>query len=166
MSFKDSLKKLRASKEFKQFKEKNKNAFLFSAFFVLNSALELETRQIDYFLSEKKAATFTISEDEKIELKIDEINPKSALSALDENIKIDVDKLKDIIDKEMKKKALTEFGINKIIIVLQKIQEKQIWNVTCLLSSLKMLRLHVDCFNGKILESKEASVFDFISVKK
>lgn len=164
MSFKDSLKKLKASKEFKKFKAKNKSAFLFSAFFVLNSQLELETQQIDYFLTRKRVATFLIND--KIEFKTDEFNPKGKITAINENIKIDIDDLKKIIENEINKKSLANFGINKIIVVLQKINNKQMWNVTCLLSSLKMLRLHINCFNGKILESKEASVFDFISVKK
>lgn len=164
MSFQDSLKKLKVSKEFKKFKAKNKNAFLFSAFFVLNSNLELETQQLDYFLAKNKVATFII-EDNKINYKIDEINPQNEITALNENIKIDIEKLKEIVKKEIEKKALSEFEINKVIIILQKINGRQLWNLTCLMSSLKMLRLYIDCFNGKIIESKEASVFDFISIK-
>lgn len=164
MSFQQALKKLKTSQEFKKFKAKNKNSFLFSAFFILDSKLELESQQLDYLLGKSKVATFLIND--KIEQKTDEINPTNKLSALDENIKIDLDKVKMLIEKEIKKKSLTGFDINKVFVVLQKINEKQLWNVTCLMSSLKLLRIHIDCFSGKILESKEASVSDFISFKK
>lgn len=165
MSFQTALKILHNSQEFKKFKIKYKNSFLFSAFFILNSKLELESQQLDYLLDKNKVATFLIG-DESIEQRTDEINPNNKLSALDENIKIDLDKVRKIIEKEIKKKSLAEFDINKVFVVLQKINEKQLWNVTCLMSSLKLLRIHVDCFNGKVLESKEANISDFISFKK
>lgn len=165
MSFQDSLKILQNSREFKQFKRKNKKSFLFSAFFILNSKFELETQQLDYYVGKNKVATFIIT-DESIEQKIDEINPQSKLSELDENIKIDIGKVKKIIEREIKKRKLAEFEIGKIILILQKINERQLWNVTCMMSSLKLLNLHIDCFNGKILMAKEASVADFISFQK
>ncbi|MGB9707761.1 MAG: hypothetical protein ACPLXC_00300 [Candidatus Pacearchaeota archaeon] len=166
MSFQNSLKILQGSKEFKRFKEKHKNTFLFSAFFALNSKLELETQQLDYIIGKTKVATFLVSEEGKIEYKEDEINPTSELSALDEKIKIDIEKLKKIIEGEIKRRALTEFNISKIFIVLQKINNVQLWNVTCLMDCLKILRIHVDCFNGKVLEEKEESIADFLSFQK
>lgn len=164
MSFQESLKKLQTSKEFKKFKAKFKSSFLFSAFFILDSNLDIETQQLDYFLTNKKVATFII--DDKIEFKTDDFNPQSKITALDENIKVDIDKLKEIIRKEIEKKSLQAFDINKVIAILQKIKGKQLWNVTCMLSSLKILKMHIDCFNGRVLESKESSVFDFIQINK
>lgn len=164
MSFQESLKKLKTSKEFKKFKEKNKKSFLFSAFFILDSNLDIETQQLDYFLTNKKVAIFIIND--KIKYKTDDFSPSDKITALDENIKVDINELKEIIKKEIEKKSLQAFDINKAIVVLQKIKGKQLWNVTCILSNLKILKMHIDCFNGKVLESKETSVFNFISVKK
>ncbi len=166
MSFQNSLKILQNSKEFKQFKAKNKSAFLFSAFFVLNSKLEIETQQLDYLMGKNKVATFLIDEESKIEQKEDEINPTSKLSELDENIKVDIDKVAELIEKEIKKRSLTEFDVNKVFIVLQKLNDRQLWNITCLMSSLKILRMHIDCFNGRVLETKEESIADFLSFQK
>ncbi len=165
MSFQNSLKILRGSKEFKHFKAKNKSAFLFSAFFMLNSKLEVETQQLDYSINKNKVATFLVNDD-GVEQKTDKIDSKSELSALDEKIKIDIEKLKKIIEGDIKKKSLTEFNINKIFAVLQKIKNVQLWNVTCLMDCLKILRLHVDCFSGKILESKDENLGDFLSFQK
>jgi len=165
MSFQNSLKILQGSQEFKQFKAKHRNSFLFSAFFMLNSKLEVETQQLDYSVNKDKVGTFLVSDD-GIEQKTDKIDSKSELSALDENIKIDIEKLKKIIEGDIKKKSLTEFHISKIFVVLQKINNVQLWNVTCLMDCLKILRLHVDCFSGKILENKEENLGDFMSFQK
>jgi hypothetical protein len=164
MSFKEGLKKLRESREFKDFKAKNKKSFLFSAFFILNPNLDLETQQFDYFLSQKKVATFLINE--KIEHKIDEFNPQSKITALDENIKVDVEDLRHTINNELRKKWPQGAEVNKIIAILQKIDNKQIWNITCLLGNMKLLKIHINCFDGKVLESEEASIFDMIKIKK
>ncbi len=158
------MKRLKDSYEFKKFKRKHKNIFLFSAFFVLNSDFEIDTQQIDYFLGKNKAVTFYIGKE--IKHKIDELNPQSEITALDEKIKIDLKELRDIIKNELWNKSLKESEINKIIVILQKINNRQMWNVTCMLTSLKILRLHVDCFTGEVLESKQGSIFDFIQVKK
>lgn len=164
MSFQEALKKLQASNEFKSFMKKNKKSFLFSAFFVLNTKFEVEKQQLDYFLDEKKAATFSVNDE--ISLKTDEFHPTVRITPLDEKIKIDIDKLQGIIKKELEKKSLLGFEIGKIIAILQKINNVQMWNITCMMSSLKILKLHIDCFNGKIISSEEANVFDFLQIKK
>ncbi|MCX8194468.1 MAG: hypothetical protein N3G19_03895 [Candidatus Pacearchaeota archaeon] len=164
MSFQTLVKKLKESSDFKKFKRKHKGIFLFSAFFVLSPELEVETQQLDYFLGKGKAVTFYVGK--TIKHKIDDFNPQGEITALDENLKIDIKDLKNILKSELSDKSLKESEINKVIAILQKIDKRQIWNVTCMLTSLKILRLHIDCFNGQIIESKQGSIFDFIQVKK
>ena len=93
--FKQLLKKVQSSQEFKDFKSKHKNTFLFSAFFILNPELEVETEQLDYAIDNKneKAATFIIDNvnNSKIKFKIDELEPKSHIIKIDHKIKVDVD---------------------------------------------------------------------------
>ncbi len=171
MSFHKILKQLQTSKEFQEFKKKHKKAFLFSAFFTLTPDFSVETQQLDFYFS-KHVATFFINQE--IKHKIEEFEPKGKITELNKNIKIDIDKLQGIIKKEIEKQKLQAFDLSKIIAILQKAnisskkgqQEQQIWNVTCLFSSFKMLRLHVECFNGKILKSEQASILDFVQVKK
>ena len=171
MSFQEVLKKLKTSSEFQLFKKKNKKAFLYSAFFTLRNAfgnLIEETQQLDFFIPPNKVVTFTI--EEKIQHKTEQFKPKGEITAINEDIAVDINKLKEIIKKEIKKQKLESFDIDKIIAILQKTRIKdkkqQIWNITCLLTGFKMLRLYVDCFNGKILKSEQASIFDFMGVKK
>lgn len=165
MSFQEALKKLKSSSEFKEFRKKYKNAFLFSAFSVLTPEFEPETQQIDfYFEKEKKSITFLITD--KIEQRTDDFEPKGEITPLDETIKFDINNLKEIVAKEIKKQKLEAFGIAKVIAVLQKIDSKQIWNLTILFNSFKMLRMHIGCFNGKVLESNQLSMLDMIRVQK
>lgn len=164
MSFQNSLKKLESSSEFKSFKTKNKKAFLFSAFFVFNSKLEIDTEQFNYYISEKKVIVFDVKD--SITSKTDELEPHDKITKIDSNIKIDTDELKKIIEKEIETKKLGAFDVSKIICILQNIDGKQVWNVTCLMSSLKMLRMQIDCFSGKIIKSEEASLFDMMKIKK
>lgn len=164
MSFQNLLKKLRKSSDFKNFKQKHKGIFLFSAFFILSPNLEIETQQLDFFLGKGKAVTFYVNRE--IKHKIDEFNPQSEITALDENIKIDIKDLKGILKAELLNRSLKESEINKVVVILQKTNNKQIWNLTCMLTNLKILRLHVDCFTGEVIESKQGSIFDFIQVKK
>jgi len=164
MSFKEAFKKLKDSAEFKNFRKKNKKSFLFSAFFVLGPEFVPETQQFDYYLDEKSAATFMIKEN--VEIKIDEFHPVSKITPLDEKIKIDVGKLQGIIKKELEKAFPQGFETSKTIAILQKISDVQMWNITCLSSSLRILRMRVDCFSGKVLESAEARISDYIQMKK
>lgn len=165
MSFQEALKSLKASPKYKDFRKKNKDAFLFSAFFILNPDFTLQAQQIDFYSKkDKKSSTFYISD--KIEQKTEDFEPKGELMPLDEKIKLDIDKLKDIVEKEIDRQKLKAFEIAKIIAVLQKIDGKQIWNLTVLFNSFKILQLHIDCFNGKVLKSEQLSMLDMIRVQK
>lgn len=164
MSFHKIFKKLKSNKEFKKFKDKYKSSFLFSAFFVLLPDFSVETQQLDYYIPEKKKVEIFIME-EKINHRQEDFKPAGKITKLNENIKVDIPELQEIIKKELEKQKLTTFSVNKIIAILQKQKEKQIWNITCLLSGFKMLRLCIDCFNSKIIESKQGSILDFVQVK-
>ena len=97
MSFKQVISKIKESQEFKTFKEKHKDAFLFSAFFTLNPELALETKQVDFYIKEKgKVETFMIDDEDKIKHKMDEFKTKTGKDVvrLNEDIKIDVDNLR------------------------------------------------------------------------
>ena len=96
MLFIQSLKKLEESKEFQDFKNKHKSAFLFSAFFIINAeTLEVEAQQFNFYIPEKQeSVTFMI--EESIKHKIEKFMKKE-VAKLDTDIKIDLDALGDII---------------------------------------------------------------------
>ena len=119
-SFRSVLAEVEKSNEFKKYKEKNKDSFLFSAFFVILPDFSIETRQLDYFIkSKKKVVTFSL-EIEGLKQKEEDFEPKGELSALNEDIKIEISDIKRIIEKEIKKQNLAAFDITKVIAILQK----------------------------------------------
>lgn len=161
-SFHSALAAVQKSKEFKKFIEKNKKAILYSAFFIFNPEFEPETRQIDYLMADKKKIkTFFITNDNTINSKEDELQEKK-----EKVTELKTEKIKDldfIIEKL--KESITNKP-TKVIVILQNCEDKQIWNITCILESFKILTLHIDSFTGKILLNKEKNIFDFMQFEK
>ncbi len=171
-----SLKKLREqiekSEEFKEFSKENPKASLYSAFFMLRQAcgnLIVETQQLDYWIGHEKVATFLFDENEKVQLKIDQVEPvkereKREFIKLDDKVKLDVDDLQEIIKEELDKNKVGMNEVSKVIAVLQKTKGKQVWNITCIIG-LTLCRIHVD-ENGKVLDNKKESILSLMKVKK
>ena len=161
-SFYSVFATIKKSNEFKKFRERNKKAILFSAFFILGPDFETETQQVDYLMPNmKKITTFFLNPDGKVNLKQDELQVKK-----EEAVELKVDKIKDLdfIIEEIKKKIKDK--PTKIIAILQHQKDKQVWNISCILQTFKILNLHFDSFNGKIIKEEEKNIFDFIQVKK
>ncbi|MEM2784911.1 MAG: hypothetical protein QXE93_02055, partial [Candidatus Pacearchaeota archaeon] len=111
-----------------------------------------------------KIVTFFL-QDEEVKLKQDELEKKvQNFKGLNKKISIDIEELKDLIEKEIKKQKIKS-DIQEIVAILQMENKIQIWNVIVLLSSFEMLRLHID-MQGKIFFSKKESFMDFIKIKK
>jgi len=158
MGFKETLSELKKSSEFKEFRKENPDAYLCAAFFVINE--KIEQRQIHFWLKEAKIATFIFNEDKTITLKKEEPLKRDIMQKLDEKINFDIEDIQRLIEKEIKKDK-QDVQISKIIAILQVLDDKQIWNITSLLSGLSMLRIHIN-MDGKILEKTKGSVFDIV----
>jgi len=160
MSFQSALAAVQESREYKEFKKKNKNSFLFSAFFILNSDFEIETQQIDYYVPKTNSIiTFFVSEG-KINYKKDILqDKKTKAKELDIDVK-DIDFIMSKIKKELTSKP------TKVILILQHHGEKQIWNATCILESFGILNLHFDSKTGKTILRKDENLLDFMQIKK
>ena len=162
MSFHSAFAAVQKSQEYKKFRASNKKAILFSAFFILNPEFETETQQVDYLMPNmKKITTFFVTQEGKVNMKQDELQLKKK-----EAKQLEIEKIKDLdfVIQELKKDITSK--PTKIIAILQHHDSKQIWNITCILQSFKILTLHFDCFSGKILLKEERNIFDFIKVEK
>jgi hypothetical protein len=167
MSFKELIKKVEASEAFKEFKKKHPKAVLYSAFFLMRDAagnLVIDSQQADYWLGKDEVATFMLDECNKIQHKLDRLESSDKkFTVLNKTIKVDIDGLTKIIRKEVEK-FLGDEPLSKVIIVLQKIEGKQVWNITCIMG-FRMLRMHVD-MNGKVSKAETGSLMDFLKVQK
>ena len=165
MGFKEVLSKVKKSEDFRNFEKEHSEAFLYAGFFVINEADQLEQQQLDFYMGHGKVKTFMLVADEKgneaVMMKEEEVAKDTDISPLDKTIAIDLDEAREIIKKECKKEGMQ---VSKIIAILQKLQGEQIWNVTVLLPSLFMLRLHIN-MNGQVIERKKGTVFDVMKKK-
>lgn len=160
MKFSHYLGRVSSSKEFKEFIKKNKEAYLCAGFFVFDFEEGKDVHQVDYFLpKEKKIAAFLL--DDGLSYKIAEAMNTNKPEEISGDIKMDLDKLKGIVEDEMKNHTVTD-NIMKMIAILQSNDGKKIWNLNCILSGMGLLKVHVDDETGDILKFEKASFLDFV----
>ena len=152
---KENLKELQKAEEFKDFKKKNPKAYLASCVVIVDGK-EIRDWQVGYYLPEKhKIMSFVLKE--RVEAKgEDDIFQKEKTSIKKLNlgkVKIDLSKALEILENLRKKKYSGDFP-NKIIAVLQVIEEGPIWNLTLLTTTLKVLNIKLNAVNGSIISDK------------
>jgi hypothetical protein len=183
MHFKNVLKEVEESKEFKSWKEKNKKSFLAAMFLTLDfekmkdNKPRLDQKQVDY-ASGKKIAIFHIAE-EKGEKKIIVTEENQEQRAVKESklvgkkvkprklekikfpkeIKVDIADFESQVRDEMSEKKMQNLKITKIIAVLQMHDNKLIWNLTTIFTSFEILTMHVDIESGKLFYSDKKNLF-------
>ena len=160
MDFDEILQKIESSDAFKKFKEKNKDAELCAGFFVIDYEKEQTQQQLDYCLKNGDIYTFIFGDEISLK-KAETVEGKAGkLENIRKEIKVDLDDVEKIVKENTKKKIL------KIIAVLQEHEGKEIWNLTCILEGMSMLRMHIDTQAGDVLKKEEHSMFDFIKKVK
>ena len=154
MKFKEALDRLVKTKEFKEWKKKNKDFFLTNAF-VKDSQM-----QIGYCRKKDNKIVSFIIGDEKIERFEDEVfkRPDAKIIELTlDNVKIDVDKALKIA-KDKKEEIYSNEDINKNIIILHNSEQGEIWNITLISKSFNMLNFKIDAKEGKLLSHEKRSL--------
>jgi len=160
MKIQPYIEKLESSKEYSEFQERYKDAFLVAGFFILDLESGKNMHQIDYYLpSEKKVAAFTL--DDEIVVQILETMNEKVPEKLDIRTNIDLDALEGILEDEMKNRNITE-KIKKIIAVIQNIEGKKVWNLNCVLTGMDLLKAHVDDESKTVLKMEKSSIMDYM----
>lgn len=160
MKIKPYLHKLQGSDAYKDFQQKNKDAFLTAGFFVIDFESGNNVHQIDYFVpSKKKFAAFTL--DKKVALQLFDMIEKKVPEPLDIGINIDLDALHGILQDEMKNRNITS-NIKKMIAVIQNVKGKKVWSVSCILSGMDIIKAHVEDESQTVLKLEKSSLFDYI----
>lgn len=163
--FKECLDRLKESKKFKDFKKENPNAYLASGFFVADYKSENSQEQLDYFLPDKRIASFKFAKDgEEIQLQISEQKAEKEMSPLEENPKSNLDELKEIVNKKLKEKEINK-ELNEIIAVVYMLENELVWNLQCLLSGMKFVNIQIRDKDKSIRKFKEHSLNDLIKIK-
>ena len=162
MEIKDILTRLRESKEFKEWEKKNNGSFLAHIFKLLDEANQ-DDWQIGFYNKDDTITSFIINPKE---IKIAETEnifkrPEAKIAPLEENkIKIDITKALEIAEKTQVKAYKQEMP-GKIITILQKLDMGQVYNITYVTQSFKILNFKIDAANGKVLKTKLENIMDF-----
>ena len=160
MKLKPLVDKLNDSKVYKQFTKQYKNAFAIAGFFILDLELGRHMHQIDYYVpSKKKIAAFNLDGEISFQL-LDTMGGKIP-EKLELNTNVDLDALQGILEDEMKNRSITE-DIKKIIAILQNIDGKKIWNLSCILSGMEILKAHVEDESKTVLKMERTSMLDIM----
>lgn len=154
------INKLSDSDAFKDFQKVNKDAFMVAGFFVLDYESKNNIHQIDYYVpSKKKIAAFTL--DKQVSMQMLDLMNSKVPEALDMKTNIDLDQFYGILEDEMKNRSITA-EIKKIIAIIQNIDGKKIWNLSCVLSGMGILNAHVEDTSKTVLKMEKKSLLDFI----
>ena len=160
MKIQPYLEKLEGSKPFKDFQNKNPNAYFSAGFFVLDFQSKNNIHQIDYFIPKtKKIATFML--DSKVEMKLGEASNETTPKKIDGDIKLDLDILKGIVEDEMKNNMVTT-KLQKIIAILQNLDGKLVWNLNCITTDMGVIKVHVDDQSHSVLKFEKINLFDIV----
>jgi len=159
MNIFEVIRKVEMSKEFRKFKKENPGAYLCAAFFILDYELKEEKKQLDYYVSSSDVMTFSIVDNE-VKMMPAELPKKEKIPAIGmQAVKLDEDKVMEIAKKE------SEIGeFTKVIVVLQNLDGKDIWNLSCM-KGLQMMRYHVLAFDGKVLKKEKINLMDMMKIE-
>jgi len=162
MEIKDVLKRLEGSSEFKEWKKKNKDSFLAHVFKMLDEANKNDW-QIGYYNKDDTITTFiltprgiNIAETENIFKR-----PEAKVKRLEkEKIKIDITKALEKAEKIQTKEYKQEMPF-KIITILQRLDIGQVYNITYITQSFKVLNFKIDSSSGKVLKKSLKPIMEF-----
>lgn len=161
MKLEPLIEQLNNSKEYKEFTQKHKDAFIAAGFFIIDLETGKDVHQIDFYVpSQKKVAAFTLSDD-KVTMQMLEVINDKVPEKLTIQTNVDLDAIKGILQDEMKNRSITD-DIRKIIAVVQNLNGKKIWNLNCVLTGMGLLNAHVEDESQTVLKMERISMMDLV----
>ena len=150
------------SKVFKTFKKENPGAYFCAAFFIMDYETNEHKKQLDYYVSSTDVMTFVISPKEGNEVTAEkaELPKKEKIPAIGlQAVKLDEDQALEIAKKES---TIGEF--TKAIVVLQNLDGKDIWNLSCM-KGLQMMRYHISASDGTVIKKEKINLMDMMKIE-
>ncbi|MBW6442281.1 hypothetical protein K0A97_00675 [Patescibacteria group bacterium] len=155
------FEKLHSSEVFIDFMEKNPKAYLCSGFFSIDKEGQDNQKHFDFYApDEKKMFSFKLeSKIEKVPMEIFEAVPK--VLDIDSNLDFDIDDTEKILLEKMEEQKINN-KIQKILISIQNVEEKNFLICTVFISGLGLLKVQIDLKTKKITFFEKKSFFDFV----
>ena len=162
MNINESYNKILKSKEYRDFMEQNKSAYLCSCFFMLDKENNSQEIHFDYYIgSEKKMFSFKINSE--ITLVLLEVFDKRIQEKLNLNKNIELENFEKLIVERMEKENIRE-SIKKFLYSFQCVKGKNLLLVTVFLSKLALLKVSIDISNIEIMDFEKKSFFDMVNI--
>jgi hypothetical protein len=165
MNFQFYFEKLIVSKEFRDFKKENKDAFLCSGFFIIDVKDKENKQNLDYYVpSTDKMYAFKI--DKGIEIvPIEDYGTGYKPQKIPDNVDFDFKEVEDMVLERMKADKITN-KIEKLLLSVQAKDNKNYILGTIFISGLGILKVKIDLDEKKITDFEKKSFFDMIKVVK
>ncbi len=159
--FKDALKILEKSSEFVNWKKKNKTTYLSYAFYVIEN-MDVNWKIGYYDAKKDKLTSFDVGSQIKIEPDEEVFKEKEKkVKKLDlDDVKLDLGDAVSIAQQLQEEEFVTEKP-TKIIAILQKIEDNQVWNITYLTQNFNTLNFKIKTETGRVLEKKLTPLMEF-----
>ncbi|MEA2036358.1 MAG: hypothetical protein U9O94_02535 [Nanoarchaeota archaeon] len=162
MEITNVLKRLREDNKFKEWEKKNKDSFLAHIFKMLDDANK-DDWQIGFYNKDDTMTTFQLTPSEVNIVAPENIfkRPEAKIEKLDEDkIKLDISNALQTAEKIQTTEYKSETPF-KIITILQKLDIGQVYNITYVTQTFKVLNLKIDCTTGEVLKKKLSSIMEF-----
>jgi hypothetical protein len=156
------IKRLEESPEFKDWIEKNKGSFLAHIFKMLDDANQ-DDWQVGYYNKDDTITTFILTPNEIKVAQTENIfkKPDAKIEKLQkEKIKVDITLALQTAEKIQATEYKNEIPY-KIITILQKLDMGQVYNITYITQSFKVLNFRIDSSSGKVLKKSLQPIMDF-----
>jgi hypothetical protein len=166
MNIKEAIKKLESSDEFKVWKKDNPESFM-SFCFKIDEPDKSDEWQLGFYNKNNTITPFILSKDAINAAEPSEIfkEPETKIVALDiKKISIDEKQALDIAKDYMNKNIPTE-QVDKEIIILQVIDEVQVYNITLITKTFKTVNIRINSNDKKIVSTKISSLMDLVQTK-
>jgi len=163
MNLQQLIVKLERTEQFKIFKKQNPNSFLCVAFIILRikDGIVENEYSLDYRTEEKIYAFKIPTIGEIVMQPEDIIEGTKPLEEINTKILTDIENLRDIVEKALVKNSIKN-KLEEIISVLQNIDGKTIWNLTCMCEGLTIINIHVDAVSGDMTKFEKRNLLDFV----
>ncbi|MFA4953322.1 MAG: hypothetical protein WC584_03805 [Candidatus Pacearchaeota archaeon] len=160
MNFQFYLEKLMASYVFGDFMKENKDAYPCGGFFIIDKVSYDNKQHLDYYVpSLKKIFSFKL-EDEIQLIPVEMIDPRIP-GKIKSNYNFDFNDIEEMIKEEMVKQKIDK-TLQKIILSLQELENKDYLIGTVFVSGLGMIKINIDISEMKIIVFEKKSFFDLV----
>ena len=156
------LEKLHNSEEYQDFMLENPDAYMCSGFFVMDFEKADHQRHIDVYAPTLKKV-FSFKLENGIEMipidTFDNRTPKKLSFGYD----FDLDEVEKMIKEKMAEEKVKS-RIQKILLSLQNLENKDLLTATVFVSGLGMLKVNIDPLSKKITDFDKKSFFDMMKI--